>query len=620
MDILRALTSPNIDIRRKTLELALDLVSARDVEEVVQFLRKELVRTENLLAGSAEVNDSLYRKLLVDTIYQCAVKFPDVAPSVVQILMTYVGGAAGEPTPAKSQPQGKGVPAPIASASIDVIYFLREIVEGYPHLRQGILKHLMESFVSIKTSKVYRVALWILGEYSTEPAILGRAIGAIENAMGPLPLVPEPVEEKKEEKEEKEKPAGDVSLRSLLLSGDYYLATVLANSYTKLVLRFAEVVGLGVPETNRKLAEGLKVLTGLLALGEHPLSEKKIDRDSRERILICVHTLLNPRPFMPVFLTKCREIFASMLEEKRKMKPSKKKATTQLVREADDLIHIRQLKAKNQFDVDDSDDADLKLAVGTTTLSDDLISRLNTVVQLTGLSDPVYAEAFVQVHEYDIILDILIINQTNETLQNMMIELTTSGDLKIVERPQTYTLGPLQQKKITANIKVSSTESGTIFGNIVYDTTTSSEKNVVVMNSIHMDIMDYINPASTSDNQFRAMWAEFEWENKVSVNTDITELEPYLQHIANITNMRVLTPPSSLSGQCGFLAANLYATSIFGEDALLNLSIEKQPNGPIVGFIRIRSKTQGIALSLGDKVQAKQRLPFDPSLKAGRSV
>lgn len=37
---------------------------------------------------------------------------------------------------------------------------------------------------------------------------------------------------------------------------------------------------------------------------------------------------------------------------------------------------------------------------------------------------------------------------------------------------------------------------------------------------------------------------------------------------------------------------------ISGEDALANLSIERG-DGPITGHIRIRSKTQGIALSLG---------------------
>jgi coatomer subunit beta len=61
-----------------------------------------------------------------------------------------------------------------------------------------------------------------------------------------------------------------------------------------------------------------------------------------------------------------------------------------------------------------------------------------------------------------------------------------------------------------------------------------------------------------------------------------------------------------LGGECGFLAANFYAHSIFGEDALANVSIEKanalDPNSVVVGHIRIRAKSQGMALSLGDKV------------------
>jgi len=41
---------------------------------------------------------------------------------------------------------------------------------------------------------------------------------------------------------------------------------------------------------------------------------------------------------------------------------------------------------------------------------------------------------------------------------------------------------------------------------------------------------------------------------------------------------------------------------IIGEDALANLSIERTVAGTITGHVRIRSKTQGIALSLGDKI------------------
>lgn len=62
------------------------------------------------------------------------------------------------------------------------------------------------------------------------------------------------------------------------------------------------------------------------------------------------------------------------------------------------------------------------------------------------------------------------------------------------------------------------------------------------MNDIHIDIMDYIVPATCTDAEFRQMWAEFEWENKVSVNTTISDLRDYLAHLLKSTNMRCLTP------------------------------------------------------------------------------
>lgn len=51
----------------------------------------------------------------------------------------------------------------------------------------------------------------------------------------------------------------------------------------------------------------------------------------------------------------------------------------------------------------------------------------------------------------------------------------------------------------------------------------------------------------------------------------------------------------AMAGNCGFMAANLYARSIFGEDALANLSIEQNPmnpDAPVTGHIRIRAKSQ----------------------------
>ena len=40
MDVLRVLSASDLEVRKKTLQLALDLVSSKNVEEMVMFLRK----------------------------------------------------------------------------------------------------------------------------------------------------------------------------------------------------------------------------------------------------------------------------------------------------------------------------------------------------------------------------------------------------------------------------------------------------------------------------------------------------------------------------------------------------------------------------------------------------
>jgi coatomer subunit beta len=80
---------------------------------------------------------------------------------------------------------------------------------------------------------------------------------------------------------------------------------------------------------------------------------------------------------------------------------------------------------------------------------------------------------------------------------------------------------------------VSSTETGVIFGNVVYDKHGSTDPSVnIVLNDVHVDIMDYIKPAYVNEAQFRSMWTEFEWENKVNVNTGIRCVRLWLSSLA----------------------------------------------------------------------------------------
>lgn len=97
-------------------------------------------------------------------------------------------------------------------------------------------------------------------------------------------------------------------------------------------------------------------------------------------------------------------------------------------------------------------------------------------------------------------LDVLLVNQSSNTLQNLCLDFATLGDLKIVERPSVYTLAPHGFQSIKATIKVSSTETGVIFGSILWEGPNLSEQ-CVILNDIHIDIMDYIKPAYCNEAQ-----------------------------------------------------------------------------------------------------------------------
>jgi coatomer subunit beta len=152
------------------------------------------------------------------------------------------------------------------------------------------------------------------------------------------------------------------------------------------------------------------------------------------------------------------------------------------------------------------------------------------------------------------------------------VEFATLGDLKVVERPTTQNLGPHDFLNVQATVKVSSTDTGVIFGNVVYDGSSSTETHVVILNDVKADIMDYIQPAHCTETQFRTMWTEFEWENKVNINSKAKSLREFLQQLMESTNMSCLTPEASLEGDCQFLSANLYAKSIFGKYKFSHIS------------------------------------------------
>lgn len=627
MENLRVLSSPDLDVRKKALAISLEMLSSRNVAEIIGLLKKELTKSmEQDYEKSSE-----YRQVLIGAVHSCAIRFPKVASSVVYLLMDLIAEMN-------------------TASAADIIKFIKEVVERFPDLRQSIIERLLLTLAETKAGRVYRGALWIIGEYCDTEADIRAAWKQIRASVGEVPILA--AEQKLLEQAsvgnsaetdtqeitttktrvladgtyatesaisnapqasqlEAVRASDKPPLRSLILGGDYYLGTVLSSTLTKLVMRYSEI-SKDSGRINALRAEAMLVMTSIIRAGQSQFANQPIDEDSIDRIMTCVKALTDfetDTHLEEVFLKDTKAAFSTMIhvEDRKKAEMERLERQKDAI-QVDDVIQFRQLARKNQSAVNEFDQDVLK-AAGEDMVVDDLSSKLAKVVQLTGFSDPIYVEAYVKVHQFDIMLDVLMVNQTSETLQNLSIEFATLGDLKIVEKPTTQNLGAHSFASVQSTIKVSSTDTGVIFGNCVYDDPKTKDSKIVILSDVHVDIMDYIQPAQCTDAAFRSMWSEFEWENKVNIKEPSTlglTIRDFLEALKKKTNMACLTPEAGLKGDCGFLSANLYAKSVFGEDALANISIEKQGDGPIIGHIRIRSKTQGIALSIGELINKKK--------------
>lgn len=83
-------------------------------------------------------------------------------------------------------------------------------------------------------------------------------------------------------------------------------------------------------------------------------------------------------------------------------------------------------------------------------------------------------------------------------------------------------------------------------------------------------------------------------------------MREYVEYFATTLNVKLMTPMNEVDSSSGFLVANFYTKSKFEEDCLINMSIElsafaNETGGKIHGLIRVRAKTEGMALCIGEK-------------------
>lgn len=97
-------------------------------------------------------------------------QFPDVAATVIPVLSEFLSDTNEQ-------------------AATDVLVFIREAIQKFPHLRDLITEKLLETFPAVRSVKVHRAALWILGEYITSADGIAEVIEVVNQSIGEMPIV-----------------------------------------------------------------------------------------------------------------------------------------------------------------------------------------------------------------------------------------------------------------------------------------------------------------------------------------------------------------------------------------------------------------------------------------------
>lgn len=74
-------------------------------------------------------------------------------------------------------------------AATDVLVFIREAIQKFPNLRSLITEKLLETFPMVRSVKVHRAALWILGEYISTSNEIAEVIEVVNQTIGEIPIV-----------------------------------------------------------------------------------------------------------------------------------------------------------------------------------------------------------------------------------------------------------------------------------------------------------------------------------------------------------------------------------------------------------------------------------------------
>ena len=223
---------------------------------------------------------------------------------------------------------------------------------------------------------------------------------------------------------------------------------------------------------------------------------------------------------------------------------------------------------------------------------------------LSGSEDPLFVESVVNIYTFDLSIEFTIKNKSKNALQNVSLQLFVPKEFSIIEKPPIFTLEPNEVVHVRSSVKFTKTVNAYIFGQISFNNF-KGENSFMHLSGLFIELLSTYNE-SISDLDFRKNWSDYTWEHNVMIVSRKKKFSECVNELIKGLNMTLVSPKTIelINDEFPFMVANLYAKTKLGENALVNLSVEKSKDNKIIGTCIIRSKTKDFMTGLGEKIKA----------------
>ena len=223
---------------------------------------------------------------------------------------------------------------------------------------------------------------------------------------------------------------------------------------------------------------------------------------------------------------------------------------------------------------------------------------------LSGTEDPLFVEAEVNIYTYDLSIEFTIKNKSKNALQNVSLQLFVPKEFSIIEKPPIFTLEPNETVHVRSSVKFTKTINAYIFGQTSFNNF-KGENSFMHLSGLFIELLSTYKE-NISDLDFRKNWSDYTWEHNVMIVSRKKKFSECVNELIKGLNMTLVSPKTieMINDEFPFMVCNLYAKTKLGENALVNLSVERSKDNKIIGSCFIRSKTKDFMTGLGEKIKA----------------